>query len=85
MLRTPAPAAPPAKPVGDRGPDRLLDELIGGSLDAVVLALPTETELVAEVPLYWEPLSCFSSRPNIPWRAEPGLTRAPCGTSARCC
>lgn len=54
---------------------RLLDELTEGSLGAVVLALPTSSQPVVEVPLYWEPFFLLVP-PEHPLAASTGLDLA---------
>ena len=54
---------------------RLLDELTEGSLDAVVLALPTNAKTVVEVPLYWEPFVLLLP-PEHPLAGRGGLDLA---------
>ena len=54
---------------------RLLDDLSAGSLDAVVLALPTGAAGVVEVPLYWEDFVLLLP-PEHPLAGKAGLSRS---------
>ncbi len=78
--------APVLRALGRRLPDlrlevtedqtaRLLDDLSGRALDAIVLALPTGVPGVVEVPLYWEDFVLLVP-PEHPLAGKVGLSRA---------